>query len=343
MSTSGLGDGPYIVDADSQATFTSLAHLHAIAEAKCQDVAQHVVSLVRRHLGTSFFEYDASLVRDGCFFAGFMLTREDGADEQGETCLRALSEMRWCVLSSRDLSVVSFCFRAFSKSEERIETLKLIWEGRQRADRPLPVPAAHNTASPPDPPLGNADVHTASMVLTYLGQPDGHQSTQSDRQRSATVASSPGLASTSQVPDEERTTSYHDSSISSGSSNSPYTPIVQPMVPSYAVALRYGSKHEQMSHRLILDHGQSTAPLANSPVRPELTTNISNESCYQYVEQDVHPDISRLPQYLGATSEQQGYVGLDETSHPPVCDTGQSHLTQENNYTYTNNAPYSYS
>lgn len=102
VTASGDGDGPSIIDPDTQqTTFDSLVHLHAIAESKCQDIAQHVVFLVRRHLGTSFFEYDASLVRDGCFFAGYMLAGEDGTDEQTDTCLRALSEMRWCVVISK--------------------------------------------------------------------------------------------------------------------------------------------------------------------------------------------------------------------------------------------------
>lgn len=96
VSASGDGNGPKIIDSeDQEATFNTLVHLHTIAESKCQDIIQHVVFLVRRHLGTSFFEYDASLVRDGCFFAGYMLAGEDGTDEQMDTCLRALSEMRW--------------------------------------------------------------------------------------------------------------------------------------------------------------------------------------------------------------------------------------------------------
>lgn len=98
LLASGEGDTGYIVDVETrQTTYSSLARLHAIAEAKCRDVAQHVVSLVCRHLGTSFFAYDASLVRDGCFFAGYTLLSDEGSDEQSEICLRALSEMRWYV------------------------------------------------------------------------------------------------------------------------------------------------------------------------------------------------------------------------------------------------------
>jgi hypothetical protein len=117
VSASGESDRPSIIDADSQqVTLKTLSHLHMIAESKCQDVAQHVVSLVQRHLGTSFFEYDASLVRDGCFFAGYMLAGEGGTDDQANTCLRALSEMRWYVLRSRCLSSISdFVIGPFQK------------------------------------------------------------------------------------------------------------------------------------------------------------------------------------------------------------------------------------
>ena len=97
VSASGSSDNAHLAYTDSrQASFNSLSsliHLHTIAEAKCQDIAQHVASLVRRHLGTSFFEYDASLVRDGCFFAGYILA---GQGEQSNICMQALSEMRWC-------------------------------------------------------------------------------------------------------------------------------------------------------------------------------------------------------------------------------------------------------
>ncbi|KAG9124802.1 hypothetical protein FRC07_010200 [Ceratobasidium sp. 392] len=92
-----------------------LTRLHSIAEGKCHDVAGQIVTLIRRHLGSSFFQYDASLVRDGCFYAGLCLARDSGTEEDIRTCVQALEEMRW----------------AFSKSEERIATLKWAWENRR--------------------------------------------------------------------------------------------------------------------------------------------------------------------------------------------------------------------
>ncbi|KAH9180309.1 hypothetical protein EDB89DRAFT_2062044 [Lactarius sanguifluus] len=51
-----------------------------IADARCHEVVRRVIVIIRQHLGTPFFEYDASLVRDGCFFAGFLLAGEGGSD-----------------------------------------------------------------------------------------------------------------------------------------------------------------------------------------------------------------------------------------------------------------------
>jgi hypothetical protein len=91
------------------------SRLLKIADARCHEVVQRVVVIIRQHLGTPFFEYDASLVRDGCFFAGFLLAGEGGSDEDVQTCLQALRQMRW----------------AFSKGEEREKTVRMVWESRK--------------------------------------------------------------------------------------------------------------------------------------------------------------------------------------------------------------------
>ncbi|KAJ2968291.1 hypothetical protein NUW54_g13260 [Trametes sanguinea] len=92
----------------------TIVRLHTKANTKCHAVVRNVVAILRRNLGTPFFQYDAALVRDGCFFAGFLLAGENGTREDVEICLRALSEMRW----------------AFSKNDERERTVRLVWDGR---------------------------------------------------------------------------------------------------------------------------------------------------------------------------------------------------------------------
>lgn len=83
------------------------------------------------------FAWDAGLVRDGCFFAGYLAASVEGDTidfptdnrdeehargrssmnvEDGVTlCLTALAEMKW----------------SFSKSEEREETVRMVWENKK--------------------------------------------------------------------------------------------------------------------------------------------------------------------------------------------------------------------
>ncbi|OCH95495.1 hypothetical protein OBBRIDRAFT_788050 [Obba rivulosa] len=99
--------------------YETLVRLHAKASLRCNEVVRHVVAILRRNLGTPFFQYDAKLIRDGCFFAGFLLASESGSTEDVETCLQALGEMRW----------------AFSKSDEREQTVRMVWESRSAQPR----------------------------------------------------------------------------------------------------------------------------------------------------------------------------------------------------------------
>lgn len=127
---------------------SQVVQLHAIAEAKCHEVAHLVINIVHRHLGTPFFEYDASLVRDGCFFAGVLLAGSSGSEEEVNTCLQALHSMRW----------------AFSKSEEREQALKLVWDQRMTSEnqrrsegelRRNDPPHQDSSISPPFPSVSN--------------------------------------------------------------------------------------------------------------------------------------------------------------------------------------------
>ncbi|KIO27129.1 hypothetical protein M407DRAFT_233617 [Tulasnella calospora MUT 4182] len=128
---------------------TDLEHLHDIAESRCQDVLPQVMELIRRHVGTAFFEYDASLCRDGVYYAGERIAGEPNSGNDVHICLKALSQMRW----------------AYSKSTQRTEKLKSIWQNRQAAVAPLPPapgrtpPSSHPILPPrshpvPVPPSG---------------------------------------------------------------------------------------------------------------------------------------------------------------------------------------------
>ncbi|EJD44127.1 hypothetical protein AURDEDRAFT_185160 [Auricularia subglabra TFB-10046 SS5] len=95
------------VDGDGDARETQYAtmlrrtrNLAEIAYSKCSNLAREVTALVRQYLGTTFFEYDAALVRDGSFFAAYLLADEPGCDEDVQHCLRAMDEMRWAFCKS---------------------------------------------------------------------------------------------------------------------------------------------------------------------------------------------------------------------------------------------------
>lgn len=119
--------------------YLSPHHLLATATRKCTILLPRVICILQMHATnkrselSGVFHWDAGLVRDGCFFAGYLaaniegdvfdeddlkqedtehrLTVEDGVS----ICLTVLTSMRW----------------SFSKSEEREETIRMVWEDRK--------------------------------------------------------------------------------------------------------------------------------------------------------------------------------------------------------------------
>ncbi|KAJ6500500.1 hypothetical protein C8R45DRAFT_71511 [Mycena sanguinolenta] len=158
------------------ATYLPPQQLHAIASRKCLRLLPAVMGIMRTHLasgGGEIFTWDAGLVRDGCFFAGFLCASIDndapefavenrefkhadmdsvrsGLDtEEGiRLCLSALQEINW----------------AFSRSEEREDTVRRIWEDKKKRkldshhhSLPAPYDDYHSQsqasyAEPPPPP-----------------------------------------------------------------------------------------------------------------------------------------------------------------------------------------------
>ncbi|KAI9064319.1 hypothetical protein FKP32DRAFT_1649754 [Trametes sanguinea] len=131
----------------------TIVRLHTKANTKCHAVVRNVVAILRRNLGTPFFQYDAALVRDGCFFAGFLLAGENGTREDVEICLRALSEMRW----------------AFSKNDERERTVRLVWDGRVSNSRGQS--SRSFSSSPGDEAIRGPGTYEGSYVRRALLRP----------------------------------------------------------------------------------------------------------------------------------------------------------------------------
>ena len=131
----------------------ALVRLHAKANTKCHGVVRQVVIILRKNLGTPFFPFDAALVRDGCFFAGFLLAGESGSRDDVEVCLAALAEMRW----------------AFSKTDERQRTVRLVWDARAAQSRGQP--SRGFSSSPAEDTLRGPGVFEGSYVRRALMRP----------------------------------------------------------------------------------------------------------------------------------------------------------------------------
>ncbi|KAL1413541.1 hypothetical protein Q8F55_001315 [Vanrija albida] len=106
--------GAFLTDANSRSTspvaseseteILTLRHLLDIARHKCDDKVRNIVDSLRGHITTSFFEWDASMVRDGTFYTAQYLAKEGGTDDDIALCIQGLNEMRWCHAKAVDRS-----------------------------------------------------------------------------------------------------------------------------------------------------------------------------------------------------------------------------------------------
>jgi len=135
--TTARSHSPYIDDSrpSSSSPYLTPQHLHIVASRRCTSLVPTIIRILRLHLSTKYadtsgvFRWDAGLVRDGCFYAGYLAAcsesdivhhEEDGVtpittEEAVLVCLDALAAMRW----------------GYSRSEEREESIRLIWENRK--------------------------------------------------------------------------------------------------------------------------------------------------------------------------------------------------------------------
>jgi len=119
-----------------------IQRLYSIAQSKCHYLVRTVGTLIKQHLGTSFFQYDAFQIRDGVFFAGLLLANDGiGSAEDINLCISALREMRW----------------AYSKSEEREQSIRMVWQAKGSGARhePTPIIPSSFPASFPAPAVGH--------------------------------------------------------------------------------------------------------------------------------------------------------------------------------------------
>ncbi|KAJ7443856.1 hypothetical protein FB451DRAFT_1149544 [Mycena latifolia] len=159
----------------SDATHLLPQELHAIASRKCLGLLPSVLGIMRSHLtgdGMILFNLDAGLVRDGCFFAGFLCASIDNdaaefavenqefrrADMDGVRSELDLEEgMRLCLSALKEMNWV------FSRSRERSETVWRVWEDKQA--RKLERQGAHHS------PFPSYDMEYHSQLPTTYPEP----------------------------------------------------------------------------------------------------------------------------------------------------------------------------
>jgi hypothetical protein len=200
-----------------------IARLHEKAKARCHAVARKVVSIIKRNLGTAFFQYDASLVRDGCFFAAFLLAKESGTNEEVEVCMQAMREMRW----------------VFSKAEERVETVKMIWQTRLQQIQVMGPVLSGTMSAPAGTVANNGDNMTynrqplvRSVTIPPLTIPSGVSSgSSSGHSASATGDRSWPPTTSSSRPPTGTTSLYNTSPVASRTSSYVNLPQITGMMP----------------------------------------------------------------------------------------------------------------
>jgi hypothetical protein len=110
ISDPSLPDPNVNCDPELNKNILTVAHLLEIAKGKCDFKTRQIVEIVRRHVGGQYvcvsllnskdfaydrmFEWDASLVRDGTYYAATLLAKNGGADADLALCIQALNVSR---------------------------------------------------------------------------------------------------------------------------------------------------------------------------------------------------------------------------------------------------------
>lgn len=195
------------------------------------------------------------------------------------------------MVSAAEVTFLSHFRRAFSKSEERVQTLKLIWETRRISLEPI----ADFRPPTNSPSRSQTHLSTTTLPVPYKVEP-GNTWSESDLQGAMLTTPSPGGPSASH---EERSIRYGGSSISSGSSTfssgSPYTPTLQP--------------HATHSHPHQFDRSRSGPSDLSQPsfyyqLSPDSTS--SHEHYYQNMNflTAPHPEAVSAPAtYVGSDGQ----------------------------------------
>ncbi|KAL1669321.1 hypothetical protein GGG16DRAFT_127897 [Schizophyllum commune] len=111
--------------------------LQDVATRRCLELLPKTLSIIKMHASHSgnhmdssgLFRWDTGIVRDGCFFAGVLAAsvKKDGADDfKLEACRLSPADLEEGVALT--ISALSEMNWALSKSDDREQTIRLIWQ-----------------------------------------------------------------------------------------------------------------------------------------------------------------------------------------------------------------------
>ncbi|KAH7869669.1 uncharacterized protein C8R40DRAFT_1058698 [Lentinula edodes] len=311
--------------ARSPSPFVSPRQLHDIASRKCFRLLPCVLSIIKHHLTltyesvdpTGLFKWDTGLVRDGCFFAAFLSASRSSnsfgsgggvdivrpgllpildADEGTRICLAAIAEMQW----------------AFSKSEEREEAIRIIWEDnklkKQRQDQQHfnAVVGHHNIPSLPELEL-RYQPHHQQISSSYMihGQQNGLSPLSLTSPTHSAPNSAPVTACTADGSGANGWPSYTPPGTSSSSNGTPLSTQGSPVFTTNITTIPNSYKNDDNFYHVVgvsdMDHFSFNAPA--TPVDPtSMMTAYQRNTTHVSGNNGVVHNGSGYLEYAGGTS-----------------------------------------
>ncbi|KIP09099.1 hypothetical protein PHLGIDRAFT_126553 [Phlebiopsis gigantea 11061_1 CR5-6] len=295
--------GPHPADAEAGrvTNHEGLSRLYEKAKSRCVSVVREVVKIIQRNLGSSFFQYDTSLVRDGCFFAAFLLAGEAGTANDVQVCIQALDEMRW----------------VFSKSEERIQTIQMIWGARAHGQAPSagsisPVLGGHSSYSPEEhsyprkQPVRAVTMPSLSVTTGLAVRPPSASSAalSHDGSWGSTISTSSGSMHAHAEPSTHRTSPITSRTPPYGSASQFASASRAAKVPLVASSSALLSPTTSATLRTIQDSSYYYGAYGMSVV-PEVSSSTASSSLAGPSTGTMHPHLSS---YTGAGFHTDGSV-----------------------------------
>ncbi|KAF8308774.1 hypothetical protein DL93DRAFT_2086567 [Clavulina sp. PMI_390] len=273
----------------------NLQNLHDLSESYCRDRFPRVMELVTHQLGSpTFFQWDASLVRDGTFYAGkWAATETNGSLDHVQTCITALRKMKW----------------AFSLSEERIQTIQHAYNRR--------VYGGVGPSSPLTPFTGHPDSR-AEALREQVFAGSHFTSVPSMPSESAGLVGQDPFEASWHAAATQPAYGHHTQGDMHAHSELPMWPQQQQLSQQQAVAVANGipaSKLNRLSPDELEAHGHAP-PQQRTGVSPPSATSSQAEFPQQYRSSGYQGAVASEP-YHDAHIPRTSYPGQQNQSWEP--------------------------